>query len=171
MSPSTERNIPVSAVAGALGGLTASFVMNQFQAELAKVESVKTDNKQLKPAGDDATVKMADAVSRYTLGRRLMPSEKKWAGPAVHYSFGALLGAVYGVLAATVPTARAGTGTAYGSAVWLLADEVFVPGFGLSDSSRNFPLSFHAKALASHLVYGATTDLTRKLLLKVAARA
>jgi putative membrane protein len=168
MTPSTtNRNIPASALAGALGGLAASFVMNQFQALLAKAET-RPPHPQ---AGDDATVKTAQAVAKYILGRQLGPAEKKWAGPAVHYSFGALLGAAYGVLAATVPKVRAGTGTAYGSAVWLAVDEIFVPAFGLSGSPLNSPVSSHVKALASHLVYGVTTDLTRKAILKVAANS
>jgi putative membrane protein len=160
----TTRNIPASALAGTVGGLTASCVMNQFQALIAKIEA---KHPQPQPAGDDATVKTAQAISKYILGRELAPAEKKRAGVAVHYSFGALLGAVYGVLAATDPKARAGAGTAYGAAVWLAVDEILVPAFGLSGSPMNSPVSSHVKALASHLVYGVTTDFTRNLILKL----
>jgi ABC-type uncharacterized transport system permease subunit len=150
-----------------VGGLAASFVMNQFQWLLVKMAG---DQPQTESTGDDATVKTAQAVAKHIPGRQLTPEEKAWAGPLVHYSFGALLGAVYGLLAATVPKSGAGSGIAFGTAVWLVADEIFVPVFGLSGSPVKSPASTHVKALASHLVYGATTDLTRKLILKVAAK-
>ncbi len=53
-------------------------------------------------------------------------------------------------------------GLSFGTAVWFGADEVEVPAFGLSKSPLACPPSTHASALASHLVYGATTDLVRR---------
>lgn len=158
------------AFAGVLGGLAASFVMNQFGAAWTKVEESLTPQKDqganASSGGDDATVKTANAISTGVLGHRLEAGEKKWAGPAVHYAFGALVGGVYGVAAESAPVTSIGYGTAYGSAVWLLADEIAVPAAGLSGPPAETTPKMHVKAWASHLVYGLVTDLTRRAVLK-----
>lgn len=155
--------------AGALGGLAASYAMNQFQSlwsSASKALSSDEDQKQESSGeSEDATVKTAKAISTTLFGHELTDSEKKWAGPAVHYTFGTALGALYGVLAETVPSSKAARGTAYGSAVWLGADEISVPAFGLSPPPTETPASSHVRALASHVVYGFVTDLVRRVTL------
>ena len=89
--------------------------------------------------------------------------EKEIAGPAVHYAFGATMGAMYGVLAEVAPAVSAGWGMPFGTALWLAADEVAVPALGLSKSPTEYPASTHASALASHLVYGLSVDLVRRV--------
>jgi uncharacterized membrane protein YagU involved in acid resistance len=68
-------------------------------------------------------------------------------------------------LAETVPPASAGYGAVYGSAVWLGADEIAVPALGLSGPPTQTQVIGHVQALAAHVVYGVTTDLTRRALL------
>jgi putative membrane protein len=149
------------AAAGAVGGLIAAFVMNQFQAVL-KAESKEPEKKK----GDDATVKAANAICLSLFDHELTRSQKKWAGPAVHYALGTTLGAVYGAMAAC-PEARAGAGTSYGAAVWLAADEVAVPMLGFSGPPTETPVSGHVNALASHFVFGLVTHFARKILLRL----
>jgi uncharacterized membrane protein YagU involved in acid resistance len=48
--------------------------------------------------------------------------------------------------------------------VWLLADEGIVPALGLSKGPKDYPLSTHAYAFASHLVYGIATEVVRSAL-------
>ncbi|MDQ2944640.1 MAG: DUF1440 domain-containing protein [Acidobacteriota bacterium] len=136
--------------------------MNQFQSLLSAASGQQKSSSQ----DEDATVKTAKAISTTCCDHELTEDEKKWAGPAVHYSLGTSLGAVYGALAETVPVATAGAGTLYGTAVWFGADEIAVPAFGLSKSPSETPLSSHVSALASHLVFGLVTALTRKLILR-----
>jgi len=152
-------------MAGAAGGLVASFAMNQFQFLWTKLEKAGAEDQRASDsAGDDATVKAANTVSLRLFDHELTNEEKQWAGPAVHYAFGALMGAVYGLLACRVP-AGAAYAAAYGSAVWLGADEIGVPALGLAQSPAEIPLSAHIKALASHIVYGVIADLTRGAIL------
>jgi len=49
-----------------------------------------------------------------------------------------------------------------GAALFGIADEVAVPALGLSGKPSEFPLSSHLYGLASHLVYGVTTEITRR---------
>lgn len=164
-----------SILAGALGGLAASFAMNQFQSAVSAVsEAIARKERERKgepepqsqqgSSGEDATTKAAEAISTTLFDRPLGKDEKKWAGPVVHYAFGTLLGTVYGALA-NCDAVRAGAGTAYGAAVWLAADEAAVPLLGLSGSPSETPVSGHVEALASHLVFGAATHFVRKLIL------
>ena len=159
-------------MAGACGGLVASFAMNQYQAlssatakELSNSDDKqeqKNSSSETQSADDDATVKTAQAISKSLTGEELNQSDKKSAGSAVHFTFGTTLGAIYGVLAETLPALSTGYGTVYGSAVWLAADEIGVPAARLSPPPTETPASSHAQALASHLVYGIVTDLVRR---------
>jgi putative membrane protein len=98
-------------------------------------------------------VKTAEKISEQVFDHQLTKLEKKWAGPAVHYTFGTTTGAVYGILAETVPVSRSGHGAEYRSAIWLVADEMMVPALGLSGALPETPASSRIKALASHLVH------------------
>ncbi len=166
-----KRKLLKSVAAGALGGLAASFVMNQFQALWSKtakrVSNNGADEKTSPSEDEDATIKIARRISRTIAGHELSEDDKKWAGPVVHYAFGTLIGAAYGALAETAPAFRSGFGAAYGGMVWLGADEVAVPALRLSRPALESPLSSHAEALASHIVYGVTTDLARRAILKI----
>jgi hypothetical protein len=161
-------------VAGAAGGLVASWVMNQFQSLAGQVAEkvAETKNGSKRAAkkegdqneGEDATVKTAEKISHGVFHHELDEQEKKVAGPAVHYAMGAVSGAVYGAAAELAPAVSVGAGLPFGAAVWLLADEVAVPAFGLSKPPREVPPQVHAQALGAHLVYGLTTDVVRRAL-------
>ena len=158
MSSKPRSDIARGVMAGVAGGLVASFVMNQFQGLLAKVKPDKEEAAKPDAADDPATVKVAEPL----LGRELRTDEKEPAGNAVHYAFGAAVGGLYGALAETAPASRTGLGAVFGSALWLVVDEIAVPAFGLSEPAGTYPASVHASAWASHLVYGITTDLVRR---------
>lgn len=150
-------------VAGVAGGLAASFVMDQFQAVWLAL--APGDGKGAAPEGPEqepATVKAASAVSESLFGHELTSAEKGPGGAAVHYAVGGLTGALYGAAAELEPAVAAGAGLPYGAAVWLVVDEGAVPALGLSKPVTEYPLSNHAYALASHFVFGLTTDLVRR---------
>ena len=117
---------------------------------------------QNKEDQDDATVKAANAVSEGVFGHRLKESEKKPAGAAVHYAFGSATGGLYGAAAEIAPQVTTGLGLPFGAAFWVVADEGVVPWLGLSKGPKEYPVSTHFYALASHLVYGLTAEMTRR---------
>lgn len=148
--------------AGAIGGLAASYVMNEFQSLLSKVQG----NESSGGGGENATVKAAQSISEAVGAGEIAEQDKEPAGNAVHYGFGTLTGAIYGAVASQFPRVTAGYGTAYGSAVWLLGDEAAVPALGLGPSPDKSPLSSHANALAAHCMYGFVTDLVMRAFIK-----
>ncbi|MGZ4788309.1 MAG: DUF1440 domain-containing protein [Terriglobales bacterium] len=155
------------AIAGMIGGLVASWTMNQFQAGVSKVEEAwKKSSHQQRPKRQSsdaaATELVAQRLSRAILGRDLTPDEMKIAEPLVHYGFGTLSGGFYGFLAELSPVATKGTGSLFGTALWLVADEIAVPKLQLSKPLEAYPPKVHAEALAAHLVYGVTTEEVRR---------
>lgn len=155
------------AVIGVLAGLAATVVMTEYQNLMSKIsqseEKSKKEGKSEKKK-EPATVKAAEMISENVFDHELTKSEKKYAGPAVHYGMGATSGLIYGIASEIAPITTVGAGLPFGAAVWLLADDIAVPALGLSKSPTEYPLSTHAYALSSHLVYGLTTDLVRRLL-------
>ena len=148
------------AVAGLIGGLVASFVMSEFQSLLSKL--TEEEKKSKKKKEEPANVKTAEAISENVFDHKLKKSEKEPAGEAVHYAMGATSGLIYGIASEIAPMTTVGLGLPFGAAVWLVADDVVVPALGLAKPATEYPLSTHAYALSSHLVYGLTTDLVRR---------
>ncbi|HUY95498.1 MAG TPA: hypothetical protein VMU71_09370 [Terracidiphilus sp.] len=175
------RCVGAGMIAGAVGGLAASWVMNAFmesagpkiQQAAMRLDGSAARQKAQEPksrneAGheepqEDATMKAADAVVRtVTGGRHLTLEGKQKGGPVVHYAFGALMGALYGLTAEAMPMAKVGFGTAFGAALFAGADLWAVPALGLSGASEN-SVSSLATPFSAHLVYGVATEGVRRL--------
>ncbi len=171
-SQNPEKSVGLGFIAGAIGGLFASCVMDLFIALWNMVERAykgpPPDEGETAPLGEDATVKTARALAEPILHRELTKAEAQEAGPIVHYAFGAAVGAVYGGVAAKAPMVKTGAGAAWGTAVWLTADETIVPALGLSGPRpEKNAVAAKAKTLGAHLVYGSTTHYVRRLLLRL----
>ena len=171
-------------IAGAAGGLVASWVMNQFQAMISRMthgverphgaQSLQQGSprhgvaRELQEPGrdreaDNAAVRTAVVVSDRLFGLELAEREKREiAGAVIHYAFGVATGGLYGAIAEVKPATTTGAGLPFGAAVWLIADEIIAPALGLSKSPTKYPLSTHAYSIASHLVYGLTTEIVRR---------
>lgn len=173
--------------AGVAGGLAGALVMNQFQSFLGKLmendershgaQSLQQGSpdhgigRELAERGvddpkDTAAARTGNAISEFVFDQHLTKSEKETAGTVAHYAMGVTSGAIYGAVAEVMPAATVCDGTAFGAAVWLVADEGVVPGLGLSKGPSEFPASTHTYAIASHLVYGLTTELVRRAVRK-----
>lgn len=87
-------------------------------------------------------------------------------GAAVHYAFGGAVGAMYGAAAANNAEITAWGGIPFGATVWLIADEIDVPAAGAAEPRNEYSLASAASALATHLVYGATTEIVRRALVR-----
>jgi hypothetical protein len=170
MSRADHHPVWKGLVAGLAAGAIASWTMTRFQTALTKLrprreergEQASSFSSESASEGEDATTKTAEALAQPVLARRLTRDEKRAAGPLVHYVFGSTVGAAYGAMAEARPAAAAGRGLLFGTALWLGADEVAVPAFGLSKAPLAYPPSTHFNALAAHLVYGVTADIVRR---------
>ncbi|HYO92778.1 MAG TPA: DUF1440 domain-containing protein [Pyrinomonadaceae bacterium] len=184
-----EPDVWKGLAAGLIGGLAASWVMNQFQSMWSRhTEGIEKAHgaQSLKPKGgheaveeirrapqrnseeqEDATEKIASALSENLFDYQLEKDEKEKAGAAVHYAYGVAMGGLYGVAVEFAPRIGAGAGLPFGAAFWLVADEMVVPLLGLAAEPEEYPPSTHAYALCSHLVYGLTAEAVRRALRSV----
>lgn len=110
----------------------------------------------------DATVRAAERISYLLRAKGIKPRQRHIAGVAVHYAFGAIAGAAYGFTAEKYPTIAIASGLPFGAGVWLLAEELALPATGLSEMPNKYPLRDHFNALATHLVFGSTTEIVRR---------
>lgn len=165
-----RRSILADAVLGALSGFAASWVMEVAQTRViapAGSERARERERSSAQEGEEpATVRAAEAAVR--LARRsLDESQKRLGGEIVHYATGAAWGAIFGAVAPRLPAPMVAVGAGWGLVIWLLNDELLVPLIGWAKGPRAYPPSVHAKALASHVVYGTATGAGYRLLAKI----
>jgi hypothetical protein len=172
-SPAVNPNLAAYVIGGLAGGLIASFAMEKFQAALGRLTpdaggaSGGGGQQHRKPQSEPATYKAADAVATTVTGEHIPRKYKPAAGAAVHYAFGGAVGAMYGAAAASNSEITAWGGLPFGATVWLIADEIGVPAAGLAKGPTEYSLTSHASAFATHLVYGVTTEIVRRALVRV----
>ena len=170
-----DRALGVSVIGGLLGGLAGAAAMSAGHAALSRVRPSEPERGRLHPAGpaptdqheDDATVKVADALSRTVRHAPLPERAKPLAGSVVHYGFGALTGLTLGAVAGVVPLAGALGGLGFGAAVWLGAHVITVPALGLAPSPRRQPLATEGPELGLHLLFGVCAEQVRRLTVRL----
>lgn len=165
-----RRSLTADALLGAASGLIASWVMEQVQRPLMKAggPAVKERERAARGGFEPSTIRAARRAAE--LAGTSVPEERtRGAGAAVHYVTGAVAGALFGFLARRFGGSVV-AGTLFGVAVWLVLDEGLVPALKLSREPWKYPPSTHAKAFASHLVYGAATGAGYRLLARAVSR-
>lgn len=176
----SKPNIWKGLAAGLAAGIAATLVMDQFQKGAAKATQaadiaarrakgqsegrILTEQHQQEEEqqNDEGSIgKVARVVVHTATGKTLYGEQKRRAGLAVHYTFGTLMGVLYGGLTEYFPPAASGGGSAYGTLLFLGADEAAVPALGLSPTPANTPIASHLQHWTAHIVYGTTAELVR----------
>lgn len=177
-TPSVVRGV----VAGAVAGVAATLLMDQFQ-KLGAAAQKASEKQQKLAAGESpwaiahqqaekeqeaaAQENSTEIVARKIVaaaGSELAPEQRKQAGNAVHYTFGTMMGVVYGVAAEILPEVTSGGGTAFGTVLFLGADEIAVPTLRLAPPPTTTAPTDHLQHWAAHVVYGGSLELVRSLL-------
>lgn len=183
--PHQKPSIPKVIVTGAVAGLVATLIMDQFHKLLAAGQ--KSLDKQQKAAQGESPWQIAheqaeqeakeaqqegstEIVARKiagAAGQSLEGDQKKAGGQAVHYTFGILTGISYAITSEFLPELATGGGTAFGTLLFLAADEIAVPAFRLSPPPTETPVSGHLQHWAAHVVYGGSLDLVRGIMRRI----
>jgi putative membrane protein len=151
-------------LAGVAGGVFASWAMDRFQywwLSFDRDDEQKIQHTTTANAERPATVKTASAISERVFAHSLTAREEEVAGAIVHYAVGTTAGAVYGLAAEYEPDVTTLVGIPFGAAFWIVVDEGALPLLGLTKGPTAYPISTHAYALVSHLVFGMTAELVR----------
>ncbi len=106
---------------------------------------------------------LADKVA----GHELEPAQTAAASEAIHWGFGATVGAAYGAIAEFYPAATSRDGASFGMTLMALTHESALPAMGLSASPREQTTREKASEMASHIAYGLVTEITRRMVRKM----
>jgi len=167
-----QQNPIVGAFCGLAGGVAASAVMDVYW---KIVKMTLGDRPEQKPKGKNdgqeeeqpSTQIVADKVSEALTGKEVPKKDKAKAGIGVHYATGLLFGALFGIAAALRPRLGVLGGLLYGAGIWALLDEVTLRVLDIGPDVDKVPPIEHAQALGAHLVYGSSTAIFTRLLLKI----
>jgi uncharacterized membrane protein YagU involved in acid resistance len=161
INPLQHMRVWRGVIAGLVGGVIAAGVMSLAHKGLARPQTAPAEQQ------DDATIKVANGIARWLLGRPVPEDRKPLAANVVHYAFGAGVGAVYGGAAELVPRVTMMLGVPFGLAVWLGAHVITVPALGLAEPPTRQPRSKEGLELLLHVVYGVVAETVRRLLRRV----
>ncbi len=168
-----KKSLWRGAVAGLIGGLIGAYVKSLVEPPLQKVGEnlFPSSPKDLAKRGADITghpLNMPPAVlfrevSNETTGETPSAARTEQGMTAIHYVFGAALGAAYGIVAETVPFAGNGFGAPAGALMWSITHGTTVPALGLQAPTRSMPAAWYVWELGSHVVYGTTCEIVRRI--------
>ena len=143
---------------GAVAGLAGALVMHEFRVVW---EALYPDSKDgIFGFDEESDVASVNKFSQLLYGDTPGRSEAEKIALMLHYSVGAAAGASYAVATDRWPQVAAGSGTAFGLALWLVLDEAAIGLSGLSDPLRKH-LRSHVSAVVAHLLFGVVVDLSR----------
>jgi Protein of unknown function (DUF1440) len=94
---------------------------------------------------------------------KLPPSRAPLVNNVTHWAYGMLYGALYGIVAGSLPKQRVSSGLPFGAFVWA-GDYVILPAAKLYKPIWEYDAKTLAKDLSAHLVYGLATSTTLRLL-------
>lgn len=105
---------------------------------------------------------VADRVAR-RLGRGPLDTPAKLRiQNIIHYSFGVMSGAAYGVLAESFPAVTAGAGTVAGAGIYAASHGSTLPLLGIQKPPWRLPRAAFAWEFTSHLLFGLALELGRR---------
>jgi putative membrane protein len=150
---SPQRSLAKGIIAGLIGGLIGTLA--------------KTLAERMFPPRTHGESEPPEVLAEQVAGHQLDPDTKAVAAEAIHWGFGAAVGAAYGALAEYYPAATAKEGASFGIALEGLTHESALPALGLSASAEDQTTRERASEMTSHVVYGVTTETVRGFVRKL----
>ncbi len=155
-----NRSVWRGVLAGSVGGLLGSLVMKAWIVGMRRAQTGagRTELDQSGPAHQVA--EMAQKATATFLSQR----GRAACGEMVHYAFGALVGGFYGGLGESWTWVRWGSGTLFGTGVFLAADEFSLPLLNLGNKPGDETLQAQVQHWLAHVAFGVSTELARRAL-------
>ena len=160
-----ESSLLRGAVSGAVGGLVGAVVMGWFMSGPGNAVEEAIDRLAGKPLGPtphgvNSSLVMADALSEIVAGQRLTSEQRAKAPKVVHLTFSVLTGGCYGALNEIAPPISGGLGSAFGAALFAVGG---FPALVMGKGDDVLKPGELGASLAAHVVYGVSTELSRRL--------
>ena len=162
---------PVGAVVrGVLSGAVGTAVMDRFLYARYRRGGGKSTPEEWEFSKDVSSWQNAPAPAQ--VGKRLVeglfkvelpPTRARLVNNVMHWAYGTLWGALYGIVAGSQPKQQVGEGLPFGAAVWA-SDYVILPAAKLYKPIWKYDAKSLAKDLSGHLIYGLATATAMRLL-------
>lgn len=137
---------------GALAGLVAGLVAT----------AAKTAAEAVYPPRVHGEPEPPEAAADKVLGPRFFALKShSAAGETIHWGFGALAGALYGVVAEVYPQATDKHGASFGLTLAAVTHDGVLPALGLAAPPDEQSGREHTSEMASHIVYGVVAETVR----------
>jgi putative membrane protein len=104
-----------------------------------------------------------EALAEKIAGHRLDRKTKASAGRAIHWGFGAAVGAAYGAVAEFYPAVTAKEGATFGLTLMSLTHETSLPAMELAEPAEAQSFRERSSEATSHVVYGLVAERVRSL--------
>jgi putative membrane protein len=104
-----------------------------------------------------------EVLAERVAGHPLDADTKLAASEAIHWGFGAAVGAAYGVAAEYFPAAADKEGAAFGLMLMALTHETALPAMDLGAPSEAQTAREHTSETATHVLFGVVTERVRRL--------
>lgn len=140
------------AIAGLIGGLVAT--------------AAKTAAEKIYPPRTHGEPEPTDVAARKLGAGSLTSNEKAAAAEGIHWVFGGLAGAAYGVAAELYPAVTAKNGITFGMALMAFAHEGALPALGLAAAPTDQEPREQRSEMVTHVVYGVVAETVRKIVRK-----
>jgi hypothetical protein len=141
---------------GLLAGLAGSAAMHIFRIGWEAVTN-RDPRKGIFGFDREADVKSIYLIYRCISLERPPELRAASSGIALHYVYGASLGALYALTKPRVRWIARSCGVVPGALLWIGADELPISLTGISDPFRR-SIASHASALVAHVVFAVTVD-------------
>src|ERR1700761_7825472 len=147
-SPRRNRSLWKGFLAGAIGGLAGA--------------AAKAAGEAVYPPRTQGQIAPPAVLLNLMSTEPLSEEEEEVSVRAIHWGFGALVGGIYGALAEYQPIVTGRLGPDFGLALCGMTHVSALPMLGLTETPENQTVREHASELATHAVYGVTTELVRR---------
>ncbi|HEY0263008.1 MAG TPA: DUF1440 domain-containing protein [Granulicella sp.] len=144
----TERSLAKGLLAGFVGGLAAT--------------AAKTFAERVYPPHIHGEAEPPELLAEKITGHRLSLQQRETAAGAIHWGFGACIGAAYGAVVEYYPEASAKEGASFGLALATMTHQKALPWMGLTAAPEDQSLREKSSELGSHVIFGVVTEIVRR---------
>ena len=170
----------IGLAAGVVGGLIGTAALDLYKKALIKGSRVLEDvsgsahkystQQKNQLLHYHAAHAQTAAVLARGIGVELNAQQRKTATPITHYATGALAGGLYGVAAEYSSLPKIGFGSVFGCVVFAVGNDWILPSLKLLPPLSETPQVLQWEGFTSHALYGAGTELVRRLIRALAER-
>ena len=150
--PHPTENLLKGAIAGLVGGLVAT--------------AAKTAAEKLYPPRVHGQGEPTDIAAQKLGVPHHASTEREIASEGIHWSFGALAGAAYGVMAELYPAVTAKNGATFGITLMSVTHKGALPSLGLSAEPEHQDSREKRSEMVTHVIYGVVCESVRGIVRK-----